>query len=83
MDLWELNNCVAAYNKMQEDAVKERLAASWQTANFVGAAFCGKLRKLDHYMDRINKKCTAPKISKEEFEQKLAQARKETVKHVD
>lgn len=64
---------MAEYNKMQEEKSKEQIAKSWQTANFTGAAFAGKLRKLSTYL-KDNQKVTAPKISKDEFNKKLAEA---------
>ena len=49
------------------------ITVAWQTANFTGAAFCGKLKKLDYYLKE--KEITkAPKVSKREFERKLAEA---------
>lgn len=73
MELWEFNACVAEYNKMQEEKGKEQIALCWQTANFTGAAFAGKLRKLSTYL-KDDKKTTAPKVSKDEFDKKLAEA---------
>lgn len=73
MELWEFNACVAEYNKMQEEKDKEQIALCWQTANFTGAAFAGKLRKLSHYL-KDNQKAVAPKVSKDEFNKKLAEA---------
>lgn len=58
---------------MQEEQNKEKVAISWQTANFTGAAFAGKLRKLSTYL-KDSRKVTAPKVSKEEFNKKLAEA---------
>ena len=72
MELWEFNACVAEYNKMQEEKDKEQIALCWQTANFTGAAFAGKLRKLSHYL-KDNQKAVAPKVSKDELT-KLAEA---------
>lgn len=73
MELWEFNTCVSEYSKMQEEKGKEQVAKSWQTANFTGAAFAGKLRKLSTYL-KDETKNTAPKVSKEEFDKKLAEA---------
>ena len=73
MELWEFNLCVQEYNKMQYEKMQNDTANSWQTANFTGAAFCGKLKKLDYYLKE--KEITkAPKVSKSEFERKLAEA---------
>ena len=69
--------CLRAYNARQEGKAKEQLAVSWQTANFMGAAFAGKLRRLSAYI-KDGKKATAPKISQEEFEKKLAKVRRDT-----
>ena len=58
---------------MQKEKVQSDTAVAWQTANFTGAAFCGKLKKLDYYLKE--KEITkAPKVSKSEFERKLAEA---------
>ena len=73
MELWEFNACVAEYSKMQEEKCKEQIAKSWQIANFTGAAFAGKLRKLSTYL-KNETKSTAPKVSKDEFNKKLAEA---------
>lgn len=73
MELWELNSCVRAHNKKQQSKGKEQLATCWQTAAFTGAAFGGKLKKLSRYI-KDDKKTEAPKISKQEFEEKLRQA---------
>ena len=73
MELWEFNACVAEYSKMQEEKCKEQVAKSWQVANFTGAAFAGKLRKLSTYL-KNETKSTAPKVSKDEFNKKLAEA---------
>lgn len=74
MELWEFNACFRAYNRKLKNTGKEQLAISWQTAAFTGAAFAGKLRKLKHYLAKINDRQsnnTGPQISKKEFEQKL------------
>lgn len=73
MELWEFNNCVAAFNEQQAERSKEMTALAWQTANFVGAAFAGKLRKLSWYLDEAVTHA-APQVSKEEFERRLALA---------
>lgn len=73
MELWEFNACVSEYSKMQEEKYKEQIAKSWQVANFTGAAFAGKLRKLSTYL-KDETKNTAPKVSKDDFERKLAEA---------
>ena len=73
MELWEFNACVAEYSKMQEEKNKEQIAKSWQVANFTGAAFAGKLRKLSTYL-KDKTKDTAPMVSKDEFNKKLAEA---------
>lgn len=59
---------------MQSERASELVSTAWQTANFTGAAFAGKLRKLSHYK-KDGKKANAPKIGKEEFEDKLAKAK--------
>ena len=74
MELWEFNNCIAAYNKMVEKTGKERLIQAWETAAFTGSAFAGKLRKLDNYVkDDASKK--APHVGKDEFETRLKRAK--------
>ena len=73
MELWEFNVCVSEYSKMREEKCKEQIAKSWQVANFTGAAFAGKLRKLSTYL-KDETKTTAPKVSKDEFDKKLAEA---------
>lgn len=60
---------------MQEESAKETLASAWQTANFVGAAFAGKLKKLNTYI-KDTPKTEAPKPQKTDFEAKLARARR-------
>ncbi len=79
MELWELYACVDAYNKLQSGKSKEQIAICWQTANFVGAAFAGKLKPLKRYI-KDSTKTVAPKVSKDEFERRLkaAQERRET-----
>ncbi|MDE5946341.1 MAG: hypothetical protein K2G63_03395 [Oscillospiraceae bacterium] len=72
MELWEFNICVQEYNEMQSEKSKNDTTNAWQTANFTGAAFCGKLKKLDDYLKQSVSK--APQISKNEFEEKLAEA---------
>lgn len=74
MELWELNACVAAYNDLKQSEGKNTIATCWQTANFTGAAFAGKLKKLSHYI-KDAQKSSAPPISKDDFERKLAKAR--------
>ncbi len=73
MELWEFNICIQEHNKMQLEKMQNDTARSWQTANFTGASFCGKLRKLDYYLGQLGVS-NAPKISKEEFEKRLAKA---------
>ncbi len=75
MELWEFNACVKAYNEKQSARAKDMLAACWQAAAFAGAAFAGKLRRLDYYLKRA-KRVAAPKVSKEEFERKLKLAKR-------
>jgi hypothetical protein len=72
--LWEFNTCVHEYNAMQAESTKESTVQAWRTANFTGAAFAGKLRKLSDYIKDTESKTAAPKTSKEGFEQKLAAA---------
>ena len=61
---------------MQSEKLQNETANAWQTANFTGAAFCGKLRKLKYYLKQMEseKVKKAPKISKDDFERKLAEA---------
>ena len=73
MDLWEFNACVKEYSKMQEDKADMALSSCWQTAAFTGSAFAGKLKKLSYYK-RDNQKSQAPKVDKNEFDRKLADA---------
>jgi len=77
MELWEFYSCVDGYAKRQELRATESLVTSWQTGNFAGAAFGGKLKGLKHYLQRGNstEKRAAPKISEEEFDRGLARAR--------
>jgi len=79
MELWEFNICIQEYNKMQSENMQNDTANSWMTANFTGAAFCGKLRKLEYYLKQreVNK---APEISKNDFERKLADAERSVKK---
>lgn len=70
MELWELNVCVREYNRIKQESAFSEITASWRTANFTGAAFAGKLRKLDYYMKNSETK-QAPKVSVNEFEEKL------------
>ncbi len=58
---------------MQKEKAQSDTAVAWQTANFTGASFCGKLKKLDYYLKEIEV-TKAPKVSKSEFERKLAEA---------
>lgn len=73
--MWEYNACAREYADMQADKAEECLLTCWQTANFVGAAVWGKLRKPSHYK-RDRSKSQAPRVSKEQFEQALAKARR-------
>lgn len=77
MELWEFNLCVQEHNKMQYEKMQNDTANSWQTANFTGAAFCGKLKKLDYYL-KEREVTKAPAISKSDFERKLAEAERRT-----
>ncbi len=70
MELWEFQRCIQAYNDRQQRAAREALATAWQTAAFVGAAFAGKLRRLDAYL-KETETTKAPQLSKEEFERRL------------
>ena len=74
MELWELTACVRAHNQKQRNAGKEQLAIAWQTAAFAGAAFAGKLRKLDTYI-KDDQKQAAPVVDRSEFEKRLAAAK--------
>lgn len=73
MELWEFNTCVQAHNAAQKEAKKERLTTCWQIAAFTGAAFAGKLKKLDRYIKEAQR-VDAPKVDKDEFEKRLAAA---------
>lgn len=77
MELWEFNLCVQEHTKMQYEKMQNDTANSWQTANFTGAAFCGKLKKLDYYL-KEREVTKAPAISKSDFERKLAEAERRT-----
>jgi len=74
MTLWEFNACIKAYNKRKQNSTKEQIGFCWQTAAFTGAAFNGKLKRLNHYLkdDRHSK---APQVDRDEFERKLKLAR--------
>ncbi|MTI95384.1 MAG: hypothetical protein FH749_07830 [Firmicutes bacterium] len=65
--MWEFNHCIKAYNRKQNAAERERVATAWQTGAFAGAAFNGKLRKLNNYL-KDKESVKAPKVSKEKFE---------------
>ncbi|MPW25945.1 hypothetical protein GC105_09095 [Alkalibaculum sp. M08DMB] len=82
MELWEFNCCVKAFNKRQAEQGKELISTSWQTASFTGAAFAGKLKKLDTYLKEEGNKKVSPKVNKKEFEKRLAKAERRA-KHVD
>lgn len=58
---------------MQEDKADMALSTCWQSANFTGAAFGGKLKKLDYYKQK-SVKSVAPQVSKDDFDKKLAEA---------
>lgn len=73
MELWELNECVREYNRMHSENVNSRTALAWETANFVGAAFSGKLKGLKFYL-KESQTSKAPAISNTEFDKKLAEA---------
>lgn len=73
MELWEFTICVKEYSKMQLEEIRRDTENSWKTANFTGAAFCGKLKKLDYYIKQ-KEVINSPKVSKDEFERKLAEA---------
>ncbi len=73
MELWELNACIEAYNIQQKAKGKEQIELCWMTANLTGAAFAGKLKPLKQYI-KDDSKTTAPKVSKDEFEQRLQAA---------
>jgi len=77
MELWEFCACTEGFAQRQELRATEALIASWQTGNFTGAAFAGKLKGLKHYMQKHDpsEKQAAPKISKEKFYEKLARAK--------
>lgn len=77
MEMWEFAACVGAHNRKIKAESKDKLAQAWQTAALTGAAFAGKLKKFKYYADKLDaseKKTTAPKISREEFEKKLRKA---------
>jgi hypothetical protein len=73
MELWEFNCCVRAYNEKQAGEGQEQIAISWQTAALTGAAFAGKLKRLNHYL-KDNETKRAPAISREEFDERLKRA---------
>ena len=50
----------------------------WQTANFCGAAFAGKLKPLKRYI-KDETKSAAPKVSKDEFERRLKAAQERRI----
>lgn len=58
---------------MQEEKTRSETAYAWQTANFTGAAFAGKLRRLSSYLKK-EKTSKAPEVSREVFEEKLKEA---------
>lgn len=75
MELWEYNAMIEGYKLRETAEHKKRTVLAWQTANFAAAAMAGKLRSLDRYLENGEKK-EAPKISREEFEKKLNEARR-------
>ena len=58
---------------MHVDDHRTSVANSWRTANFTGAAVHGSLKDLSEYIGSAAK--IAPKISFEEFDRKLAEAK--------
>lgn len=56
---------------MQKDRYKIDTAQAWKAANFTGAAVHGCLKDLSEYTGENTK--TAPKISYEEFDRRLAE----------
>lgn len=73
MELWEFNQCVREFNCIQQEQTRYDTAQAWKTANFAGAAVHGKLKNLSEYLTENHIK-KSPKITFEEFDQKLAQA---------
>lgn len=55
---------------MQEEKSGNETSVAWLIANFTGAAFAGKLRRLSSYLKKA-KTNKAPKVSREAFEEKL------------
>lgn len=56
---------------MLAERSKSDIAKAWRTANFIGAAFSGKLKNLSEYLSDSKK--IAPQISFEEFDRKFAE----------
>ena len=79
--MWEFNLCVKEYNLMQKENQKKEISKAWHIANFTGAAFAGKLKKLSHYLDDTAAE-KAPIISKEEFDRKLKEAERGGIRNV-
>ena len=73
MELWEFNACMKSYNLSCEKTEKRAINRAWLTANFTGAAYAGKLKKLENYTKLLDHK-QGPKVSKEQFEEKLQRA---------
>jgi hypothetical protein len=74
MELWEFVALQSEWIKMQEEESRNILRTAWLTAKFSGSAFAGKLRKLETYMHDA-KRTAAPKVSRDEFDLKLAKAK--------
>lgn len=72
-------DCLREFNARQRVAGKEQTAVAWATAAFTGAAFAGKLRKLDHYL-KDQDKAQAPAVDRETFDAKLKAAQAATAK---
>ena len=65
LSLWELNACVRAYNRRREAEAEAAIRDIWLTANLTGAAFAGKLKRLEHYTRRTA--IAAPSVTAEQM----------------
>jgi len=79
MELWEFNACVRAYTGIAKRRQDELIANAWYTANFVSAAFGGKLKKLPNYLkDEASAAQSPSKITPEQIaviDRRLAERR--------
>ena len=83
MELWEYNAIVSGHNDRLRREARENFASCWQTANFAGAAFVGKLRSLHHYLpDEEQPAQTGATVTAEQMaalDARFESARKEAV----